>query len=180
MILVAILVCEVGFWVAILAGLSARYVLNRPKLGGLLLVVAPIIDAVLLVLVTVDLLRGGTASWHHGLAGLYIGISIVYGHRMIAWMDARFAARFRGAPRPTPLSGVAYAVACWKDVARTLLAAAITTAILGGLVLVVADPARTTALLGIFPVLGIVFVIDVLWAISYSLWPKRARPAEAK
>ncbi|MDQ1111763.1 putative membrane protein [Microbacterium testaceum] len=180
MILVAILVCEVAFWIAILAGLTARYVLRRPRLGGALLIAAPIIDVVLLVLVTVDLLRGGTASWHHGLAGLYIGISIAYGHRMIGWMDARFAARFRGVPRPAPLSGAAYAVACWKDVARTLLAVVITAAILGGLIVVVADPARTAELLGIFPVLGVIVVVDLLWAISYSLWPKRARSAEAR
>lgn len=180
MILIAILVCEVSFWVVIVAGLAARYLLHRPKLGGVLLLAAPIIDLILLVLVSVDLLGGGTASWHHGLAGLYIGISIAYGHRMIGWMDAKFAARFRGAPQPTPLSGAAYAVACWKDVARTLLAAVITAAILGSLILIVADPTRTTELLGIFPILGVIVVIDLLWAISYSIWPKPARPAEAR
>ncbi|MDQ1176374.1 hypothetical protein QE416_001110 [Microbacterium sp. SORGH_AS 421] len=87
---------------------------------------------------------------------------------------------FVGLPRPAPLSGAAYAVACWKDVARTLLAAVITAAILGGLIVVVADPARTAELLGIFPVLGVIVVVDLLWAISYSLWPKRARAAEAR
>jgi len=122
MILVAIIACEIAFWVAIVAGLVARYPLRRPRLGVGFLVAAPLIDLVLLTLVTVDLLGGATASWHHGLAALYIGISIAYGHRMIAWLDAKFATRFRGAPRRAPLTGAAYTVACWKDVARTVLA----------------------------------------------------------
>ena len=132
MILAAIIACEVGFWVAIGGGLITRYVFGRPRLGAMLLLAAPLIDVVLLVLVAVDLLGGGgTASWHHGLAALYIGVSVAYGHRMVAWADAKFAARFRGAaPRPH-LYGTAYALACWKDVPRTVLAAAIAAVVLG-------------------------------------------------
>ncbi len=174
MILAAIIACEVGFWVAIIAGLAARYAFNRPRLGAMLLLAAPLIDLVLLLLVAVDLLGGGTASWHHGLAALYIGISVAYGHRMIAWADAKVATRFRGAaPRPV-LYGTAYAIACWKDVPRTLLASAIAAAILGGLILLVGDDDRTSELLGFFPILGMIVGIDLLWAISYSVWPKRA------
>jgi len=61
-VLLAIVVCEVAFWVAILGGLTARYVLRRPRLGTAMLVAAPLIDLVLLLLVAVDLLGGGTAS----------------------------------------------------------------------------------------------------------------------
>lgn len=86
--LIAIVVCEVAFWVAVLGGLTARYVLRRPRLGAAMLVAAPVVDLVLLTLVAVDLLRGGTASWHHGLAAIYIGASVAYGHRMIAWAPA--------------------------------------------------------------------------------------------
>ncbi|WP_336641830.1 hypothetical protein [Microbacterium sp. USHLN272] len=178
MILVAIIACEIAFWVAIVAGLVARYPLRRPRLGVGFLVAAPLIDLVLLTLVTVDLLGGATASWHHGLAALYIGISIAYGHRMIAWLDAKFATRFRGAPRRAPLTGAAYTVACWKDVARTVLAVAIAAAILGGLIAIVAAPDRTAELVGFFRILGIVLAVDVIWAVSYTLWPKKA-PAEA-
>ena len=35
MILIAIVVCEVAFWVAIVAGLAARYLLRRPALAEL-------------------------------------------------------------------------------------------------------------------------------------------------
>lgn len=177
MILVAIVACEVGFWVAIIAGLLARYPGRRPRLGAALLLVAPLIDVVLLVLVAADLIGGGTASWHHGLAALYIGISVAYGHRMIAWADAAFAHRFRGAaPRLKP-TGWAYTAACWKDVARTLLACAIAAGILGALIAVVGAPERTEELLGFFPVLGVLLAIETLWALSYTVWPKK--PAAA-
>ncbi len=172
MVLVAIVACEVGFWVALLAGLSARYLLRRPRLGAALLISAPVIDAVLLTLVAIDLLRGGTASWQHGLAAIYIGISIAYGRRMVAWVDVRFAHRFTGGPKPERLIGPAYTLKCWRDALLTLLAVAIASAILGGLILLVDDPARTAALSEFFRVLGIIFAIDFLWALSYTIWPK--------
>lgn len=174
MILAAIIACEVGFWLAIIAGLVARYPLRRPRLGGALLLAAPVIDLVLLVLVAVDLLGGGTASWHHGLAALYIGLSVAYGHRMIAWADRAFAQRFRGQAKPPAQYGWDYALASWKDVLRTLLAAAIAAAILGGLVLLVGVPERTAELLPFFPILGVIVGIDLIWAVSYTVWQKRA------
>jgi hypothetical protein len=74
MVLVAIVVCEIAFWVAIVAGSITRYILRRPRLGVGLLIAAPVIDVVHLALVTADLLRGETASWHHGLAAVYVGV----------------------------------------------------------------------------------------------------------
>lgn len=178
MILIAIIACEVAFWVAILAGLSARYLLRRRRLGLVLLALAPVIDAVLLILVAVDLLGGGTASWHHGLAALYIGVSIAYGHRMIAWADSAFARRFDGAPPRPKLYGAAYTRACWRDVGLTLVAAAIAAGIIGALVLVVDAPERTAALEGYLRILGIILAVDVIWAVSYTVWPRR-EPAAA-
>lgn len=178
MILVAIIACEIGFWLAIIAGLVARYVFRRPRLGAALLLAAPVIDLILLVLVGIDLLGGGTASWHHGLAALYVGVSVAYGHRMVAWADAKFAEWFRGAePRPARY-GWDYARACWKDVPRTLLAAAIAATVLGGLILLVGAPDRTWELLRFFPILGVIVAVDTLWALSYTVWPKKA-PAVA-
>ncbi|CAH0243698.1 hypothetical protein SRABI76_03066 [Microbacterium oxydans] len=176
MILLAILACEIGFWVAVIGGLCVRYLAGMPRLGAALLVAAPVIDLVLLALVAADLLGGGTASWHHGLAALYIGISVAYGHRMIAWVDRRFAQRISGAAMPPKPTGTAYTISCWKDAARTLLAAVIAAAILGALILIVGAPARTQELLGFFPVLGVIVAIDTLWAVSYTIWPKPARP----
>lgn len=177
MILWAIIACEIAFWVLLLAGLAARYPARRPRLGAALLIAAPVVDLLLLVLVAIDLLGGGTASWHHGLAALYIGVSVAYGHRMVAWADAKFATRFRGAPPRPRLTGPAYTIACWKDVARTVLAAGIAAAILYGLIVLVDDPARTSELAGFFPILGLIVVIDLIWAVTYTLWPKKSPTA---
>ncbi|MGR0160630.1 hypothetical protein [Paenarthrobacter nitroguajacolicus] len=177
MILLAIVVCEVAFWVAILAGLAARYLLRRPRLGGALLILAPVIDAVLLALVAVDLLGGGTASWQHGLAAIYIGVSIAYGKRMVAWADAHFQHRFAGGPAPERLTGTRYTIKCWRDVLLTALAVVIAAATLGAIILLVNDAERTSALSGFFRILGIIFGIDFLWAVSYTIWPKK--PARA-
>lgn len=177
MILWAIIACEIAFWVLLLAGLAARYPARRPRLGSALLIAAPVVDLLLLVLVAIDLLGGGTASWHHGLAALYIGVSVAYGHRMVAWADAKFATRFRGAPPRPRLTGLAYTIACWKDVARTFLAAGIAAAILYALIVLVGDPARTSELAGFFPILGLIVVIDLIWAVTYTLWPKKSPTA---
>ncbi|WP_416446043.1 hypothetical protein AB3K78_02965 [Leucobacter sp. HNU] len=40
------------------------------------------------------------------------------------------------------------------------------------------DPAQVTVLGDTYRILGIVLGIDVIWAISYTIWPKKA-PAEA-
>ena len=51
--------------------------------------------------------------------------------------------------------------------------------ILDGLIWIVAAPERTAELDGFFPILGLIVSIDLVWAISYTLWPKKA-PAETK
>ena len=179
MILAAIVVCEVLFWVAILGGLAARYLLRRARLGAALLILAPVIDAVLLALVAADLLGGATASWQHGLAAIYVGISVAYGKRMVAWADVRFAHRFAGGPAPERLTGMRYTLKCWRDVLLTTLAVGIAAAILGSIILLVNDAERTAALSGYFGILGIILAIDLVWALSYTVWPKRsAEPAQ--
>ena len=70
--------------------------------------------------------------------------------------------------------GSDYAKDTWKDAARTGIAVGIAAGILWLLMHLVADPSRTHALHGIYPVLGIWFLIDLIWAISYTLWPRRA------
>ncbi|MFD3446371.1 hypothetical protein ACFDTO_17390 [Microbacteriaceae bacterium 4G12] len=175
MILTAIVACEVTFWVFLVGGLTARYLLHRPRLGALLLIGAPVVDVLLLALVAVDLLGGGQASVHHGIAALYIGVSVAYGHRMIAWADVRFQHRFNGGPAPKAPTGWAYTAKCWKDVARTALAAVIAAGILAALIALVNSPARTQDLTGFFPILGLVVAIEIVWAASYTVWPKKGR-----
>ena len=173
MMLAAIIACEIGFWVVILGGLCARYLLHRPRLGAVLLALVPVIDLVLLALVTVDLLGGATASWHHGLAAVYIGVSVAYGRRMIRWADVRFRQRFAGGPPPELPTGWAYTRRCWGEVLLTLLAVTIAGGLLAAMIAIVDDPARTDSLRQWFSILAIILGIDVVYAASYTIWPKK-------
>lgn len=174
MILALIIACEIGFWIAIVSGLAARYLLGARRLGAALLVCAPIIDVVLLAAVAIHLNSGATASWHHGLAAIYIGFSATYGHRMIAWADTRFAHRFASGAAPTKVAGLHYTKQCWGDVIRTLGAVAIAAGILTLITWWISDPARTQALTQWYRVLGIILAIEFVWALSYTIWPRKA------
>lgn len=173
MIIAVIVSCEIGFWVAILIGLIARYPLRRPRAGLVVLACVPLIDLVLLVATAVNLRSGATAGVEHGLAALYIGFSVAYGHRMIAWADVRFAYRFAGGAAPRRRFGAAYTRHCWGDVARTSLAALIAGGLTAGLVWWVEDPVRTRALNDNYRWLALVLAVDLIWAISTVIWPRR-------
>ncbi|CCH79593.1 putative integral inner membrane protein [Nostocoides japonicum T1-X7] len=173
--IVVIVACEIAFWVFVVLGLLARYPLRRPRLGLVLLALTPVADVVLLVAAALDLRRGATAELGHGLAAVYLGISIAYGRRMVRWADERFAHRFAGGPAPVRLDGLAYAAHCWGDVARTLLAAGIAAGVVWLLTVVADDPARTAALAPARSLLLIVLAIDVVYAVSYTIWPRRPR-----
>ena len=100
MILTVIVATEIGFWVLLGAGLTARYVLRSRRLGGVLLASVPLVDLVLLAATVADLRGGATAGASHGLAAIYIGVSVAFGPSIIRWADARFAHRFAGGPAP--------------------------------------------------------------------------------
>jgi len=175
-VLIAVIIaCEVGFWVAVLGGLALRYLAGLRRAGAVVLALAPVVDAVLLAVTALDLARGGRADWMHGLAALYIGISLAYGRRMVGWADARFAHWRQGRTLPARATGWAYTRACWADVARTLLAVVIAGAVVGVFLLAFGTGPRTEALVGWLPVLGVVLGIELLWALSYTLWPRRGR-----
>lgn len=173
MILGVIVVSEIAFRVVIIAGLLARYVARAPRLGVFLLALAPVIDLMLLVTTAADLHSGSVASWHHGLAALYIGFSIAYGHRIIGWADVRVAHFFSGRPAPVRLHGWAHTGACWRDVLRTGLAVTISAGLIWSLSWWVGDPERTSALDSWYPIMLLVAAIEVVWAISYTISPKK-------
>lgn len=172
MIVAVIVACEIAFWVAIGAGLTARYPLKRPHLGLVILASVPLIDLVLLIATVVSLRAGATAGVEHGLAAIYIGFSLAYGHRMIAWADVRFAYCFAGGPPPVKLYGAAYTRHCWGGVLRTAIAALIASGLTAALIAMVGDPVRTQSLAANFGWLGIVFVVDLVWAVSTVIWPR--------
>ncbi len=177
MIGVFIVVCEVAFWAFVLAGLVARYLLRRPKLGVALLLMTPAVDLVLMAATVIDLRAGATAGIFHGLAAVYVGVSVAFGHRMIRWADGRFAHRFAGGPPPEQPSkhGPEHARrerAAWY---RHLLAWSIGSALLFGMSSFVGDPATTESLLGKAALWALVLAIDFVWSFSYTLWPHKGK-----
>jgi heme/copper-type cytochrome/quinol oxidase subunit 4 len=171
-ILGIIIACEIGFWAVIVLGLVARYIVKAKGLGLVLIALAPVIDLVLLTTTAMHLRSGADAEWAHGLAAVYIGFSIAYGPGIVRWADIHFSHRFANGPEPIRLSGTDYTVACWKDVARTLLAAAISALVLVGLIWLVGNAAQTAALEHWYPILMAICGIEVIWAASYTIWPR--------
>ena len=55
MIVAIIAACEILFWIFVIAGLAARYLLERRRLGAALLVMAPVTDLVLLAATAISL-----------------------------------------------------------------------------------------------------------------------------
>ncbi|MGI5148368.1 hypothetical protein ACQEVC_18660 [Plantactinospora sp. CA-294935] len=160
---------EIGFWVLLGAGLIARYPLRMPRLGALLLLGTPLIDLVILVATVLDLRRGATADFTHGLAAAYLGFSVAFGHSMIRWADQRFAYRFAGGPPPTrpPSGGWARARYEWREWAKGLLGWFVACGLLGLGVLMVGDPDRTAELLAWIVRLTVAIVI---WLVAFPLW----------
>ncbi|WP_432512490.1 hypothetical protein [Kineococcus sp. SYSU DK001] len=176
--LLLIVGCEVAFWVLVVAGLLARYPLRAPRAGGALLAAVPLVDLVLLVATALHLRAGAEATPAHALAAIYLGFTLAYGRRLVAWADVRFAHRFAGGPAPARLHGRAHTRRCWGDVLRTLLSALVAAGLLAAGQHWIGDPARTAALDRFLPLLGVVCAVELVWAVSYTLWPKTApRPA---
>lgn len=169
-IVTGILACEIGFWVLLLSGLAARYLLRWRRVSTALLLSVPLLDLLLLALIAWDLLaNGATADFMHGLGGLYLGFTVAFGHQIISRVDARFAHRFAGGPAPVkpPKSGIAQVRYEWGQWVKMLLCAAITTAVLGGIVLLVGDPARTGQLIGW---IGRVWLVTAIWLVGWPVW----------
>lgn len=177
MLVVLILVCEVGFWIVLLAGLTTRYVLHRARLGARLLATAPLVDLVLLTASALDLRSGGTATVAHSLAAVYIGVSVGFGREMVRWADLRFAHRYAGAPPPPPKPrhGTAHAEYERRALLRHVLAWAVGVTLLGGAVLLVGDVSRTEALVRTAGLWTVVVAVDALVSLSYTVSPRRPR-----
>jgi len=179
MLIAIIVAAEIGFWVLLGAGLVARYLLGRRRLGAVLLALVPLVDLVLLVASVIDLAGGATAGFKHGLAAAYIGFSVAFGHNMIRWADQRFAHRFAAGPPPwrPPRSGPERTRHEWREFGKAALAWAISVGLLLAAIAVVGDADRTEALEGWIARLTLVLAIWSLWPITHTLWP--GKPARA-
>ncbi|WP_030925632.1 hypothetical protein [Streptosporangium amethystogenes] len=175
MILAIIIGCEIGFWILLGLGLASRYLWGMRRLSTALLLAVPLLDVVLLIASVIDMRGGAQADWRHGLAAAYIAYSVVFGHRTITWADAKFAHRFAGGPEPwrPPPGGMARVRYEWGIWLRIVLAYGIACALLFGLILIVGDPSRTTALIAFMAGALKIPLIAVLWPLSYTLFPKK-------
>lgn len=175
MLVTLIVACEIAFWVVLAAGLATRYLLDRRRAGAILLAGVPLVDLVLLTATVIDLGRGATAEFAHGLAAAYLGFSVAFGPSMVRWADQRFAHRFAGGPAPQrpPRAGRARARYEWREFGKALTAWAISCGLLAAAIAIVGDADRTAALQGWILRLTIVVAIWSLWPITYSVWPAR-------
>lgn len=123
----AIVGAEIAFWVLLALGLAARYVFALRRTSAALLLGVPVADVVLILLVVFDLSQGSEPSGLHGLATVYLGFSVGFGHHIIGRADAWFAHRFGDGPPPTapPRSGPAKVAHEWREWLRVLTAWAV-------------------------------------------------------
>jgi hypothetical protein len=116
-LLVLIGACEIGFWVLLGAGLAARYLLRLRGLSTVLLLAVPVLDVVLVSASLLDVAGGSSPGATHGLAAVYLGFTVAFGHATIRWIDVRFAHRFAAGPPPVkpPRYGAAKVAREWRE-----------------------------------------------------------------
>ncbi|GAB2740218.1 hypothetical protein GCM10027174_12030 [Salinifilum aidingensis] len=167
--------CEIGFWALLLAGLAARYLARRNRLSTALLAAIPLVDVVLLLASVADLRTGGAASPVHGIAAIYLGVTVVLGPAMVRRADEHFAHRFAGGPPPTraPRTGRARARHERRQWLRHLAAWTLGALIGGVFLLLIGDLQAALPALQPLKVWTIVLAVDALITLSYQLAPPR-------
>ncbi|UED88307.1 hypothetical protein K4G22_07165 [Streptomyces profundus] len=175
-----ILAAEVGFWVVLAAGLTVRYGLRAPRVGGALLCAVPLIDLTLLVATAVDLRRGAEMDVGHGLAVLYLGFTVAYGHYLIHWADGHAAHRLAGGPRPEkpPRHGRARVRHEWRLWKLTLVAVAISLVVAQAMVWYVDEPGTTDGMAEVRLRAVGALVVHGLVAVAYSVRAMRPPAGE--
>lgn len=136
-----IVACEIAFWVVLAAGLISRYVLHRRHLSTALLISVPLIDLVLVTVSVADVAGGSPPAAVHGLAAVYLGFTVAFGHSIVRWADERAAYHFGGGPAPVkpPKDGLAGLVHELGALALAALATVIALGVIGTLSVVAGD-----------------------------------------
>ncbi|MEV8331039.1 hypothetical protein [Streptomyces niveus] len=176
MIVTLIIICEVGFWVLLGLGLALRYFAGMPRASVAVLLCEPLLEILLLVVTAIDLKNGAEPDWKHGLAAVYIGFSVALGPELIKWADGRFAHRFAGGPPPVrpPKYGKARMVHEWKTAARWIVASAIAMGLLQAAIWYVGSDGEIGSLQMWQQKMLFVIGVNVVWALGYTLFPKKA------
>ncbi|WIV21317.1 hypothetical protein QPK24_11860 [Paenibacillus polygoni] len=172
MILTFIIACEIGFWIFVLGGLCCRYVLQKKRLGNILLFGTPVIDLALLVATVISLQNGAQATTAHALAAVYIGVSIGLGHRMIKWMDQRFMYWFAKGPKPQKKYGKEHARDEIRGFAAHLVSWMIGCLLLYGMMIWINNEVNTEPFRETVKIWSTILIIDLLISASYTLWPR--------
>ncbi|MFB4352594.1 hypothetical protein RAC69_05550 [Microbacterium sp. LS_15] len=163
-----IVLCEIGLWVLLGAGLLLRYPAGRKRLGGFVLLLIPLLDVVLVVATAIDLWNGSPFDLTHGLAGIYLGFSVAFGPAIVRWADVRFAHRFAGGPAPVaPAGRAARQAALWKEWRRVVVAAAIASGAYLVLMVVATDADAAESL---WWWIGRAWVVVGLWLLFGPVW----------
>ncbi|UII55942.1 hypothetical protein LS684_20390 [Cytobacillus spongiae] len=170
-----IIACEIGFWIFVIAGLFTRYVLKRKKAGAILLLCTPIIDLILIIATVYDLKSGQSATFIHGLAAYYIGMTIAFGQQMVQWADVRFAYFFSNGPKPQKKAkfGREHARLERRGWYQHLLGWVVGNLLLFSMMLFVGDPERTEELFKVFTIWGLVLAVDFVISFSYTIFPRK-------
>lgn len=162
----AIVACEIGFWVLIALGLLARYPLGMPRLGLVLLALTPAVDLALLVFTVIDLRSGGQPGLAHGLAALYLGFSVVFGKRAIAWADRMYRRKVRGEDVAEPDAGSKLRKE-WVNFGLAVVAAGIAAAVLELCVVIAGGGVEAQSLRDWHSRLGVILAV---WFVTGPLW----------
>jgi hypothetical protein len=172
---------EVGFWVLLAAGLAARYLLRARRLSTVLLLLVPVLDVVLVSAALVDVAGGSPPDATHGLAAVYLGGTVAFGHSLIRWADARFAHRFAGGPPPPepPRYGAAKVAYEWREWGKIVLAWGIALAVMLLTATVAGTGVPAPLAWSVDPMWGwgarLVPVV-LIWFVGWPLWTTLSPP----
>ncbi|TKI70554.1 hypothetical protein FC756_07840 [Lysinibacillus mangiferihumi] len=169
-----IIAAEIAFWIVILIALVCRYRFNKPKLSIFFFALTPVIDLLLILLTALDLKAGTPASASHGIAAIYIGVSIAYGKTMITWADEKFQQWFlKITIEKQRLTGLAKGIHEVKMLGLHVLAYIISTSLLYAMIVFIGQHTDTSSLLQVMKIWGIVLIIDAVISLSYVIFPSK-------
>ncbi|NUT31335.1 MAG: hypothetical protein HOV84_36365 [Streptomyces sp.] len=176
MIVALIIACEVGFWVLLALGLAVRYLLKWRRTSVVLLLCEPLLELVLFVATAIDLKNGAEPGWEHGVAALYIGYTVAFGHYTIRWLDGHAAHRLGDAPPPPrpPRHGRARARHETRLWLKAVYGGAVALALLQLAVWYVGDSGDISSLRAFQWAAIRAAGIYGLITLGYWIWPKKA------